>query len=278
MVQKSLFTVLATTALVALTLPAFAEEDKGSNINPAAAGTKGAVATMATAQDLYAIGVANEDALTVLTAAKLANSVDITEQEAAVLDTARLKIDETATGPFARRKASAAAPAAPAPIMNEEETAADTPRKAALATLFTATSEDNGAADAPVDAATMFAKAKELAGEDEVLAGLIEDAEAEGSRGRIGGASETLSRLPAGQTDVWEIPFYGDSYAELAVVGDGDANLDVLVTDENGNTICYDVSWSDKVYCDFVPAWNGYFYVTVQNNGSSRNSYYLLTN
>ena len=133
-------------------------------------------------------------------------------------------------------------------------------------------------ADAPVDAAAMMTSAKELAGEDEVIAGLIDDAEAEGARGRVGGASSTMSRLPAGQTDVWEIPFYGDSYAELAVVGDGDANLDVLVTDENGNTICYDVSWSDKVYCDFVPSWNGYFYVTVQNNGGSRNSYYLMTN
>ena len=87
-----------------------------------------------------------------------------------------------------------------------------------------------------------------------------------------------MSRLPAGQTDVWEVPFYGDSYAEIAVLGDGDANLDVLVTDENGNTICYDVSWSDKIYCDFVPSWNGYFNVTVQNNGSKRNSYYLMTN
>ena len=111
-----------------------------------------------------------------------------------------------------------------------------------------------------------------------MLIGLIEDAQAEGSRGRIGGAVEWLSRLPAGQTDVWEIPFYGNSYAEIAVAGDGDADLDVAVTDENGNVICYDVSYSDRVYCDWTPAWDGYFYVTVQNMGGSRNSYYLLTN
>ena len=54
--------------------------------------------------------------------------------------------------------------------------------------------------------------------------------------------------------------------------------LDVAVTDENGNVICYDVSWSDKLYCDWTPAWDGYFYVTVQNMGGSRNSYYLMTN
>ena len=229
MTTKTLFAALATTALVGLALPVLAE-NKGPNVDTSATGTKGGVATLALAQDLYALGMANKDALTVLTAAKLAGSVDVKEVEQ------KKKTEGTETA-----------------------------------------GQEDGV-DAPVDAATMLASAKELAGEDEVLAGLIEDAEAEGSRGRIGGASSTLSRLPAGQTDVWEVPFYGNSYAELAVVGDGDANLDVLVTDENGNTICYDVSWSDKVYCDFVPSWNGYFYVTVQNNGGKRNSYYLMTN
>lgn len=229
MTTKTLFAALATTALVTLSLPVMAE-NKGPNVDTSATGTKGGVATLALAQDLYALGMANKDALTVLTAAKLAASVEVKEVEQ------KKKTEGTETA-----------------------------------------GQEDGV-DAPVDAATMMASAKELAGEDEVLAGLIEDAEAEGSRGRIGGASSTLSRLPAGQTDVWEVPFYGNSYAELAVVGDGDANLDVLVTDENGNTICYDVSWSDKVYCDFVPSWNGYFYVTVQNNGSRRNSYYLMTN
>ncbi|MGL6209550.1 MAG: hypothetical protein ACRC14_06955 [Paracoccaceae bacterium] len=228
MASKTLFTLLAATALVAG--PAMAQDKTGTNVDKAGTGTKGGVATLAMAQDLYALGLANKDALTVLTAAKLAASVEVKEVE-------------------------------------QKKT-----------TKGTEVAGQEDGTDAPVDAASMLASAKELAGEDEVIAGLIEDAEAEGSRGRIGGASSTLSRLPAGQTDVWEVPFYGASYAEVAVVGDGDANLDVLVTDENGNTICYDVSWTDKVYCDFVPSWNGYFYVTVENTGSRRNSYYLMTN
>ena len=177
--------------------------------------------------------MANADALTVITAIKLARSVDVKE----VADRKKETKGEEAAG---------------------QAEGIEAPR-------------DLTSADA-------MAVAKGLAGEDEVLAGLISDIEAEGARGQIGGASSTLSRLPGGMTDVWEIPFYGDSYAEIAVLGDGDANLDVLVTDENGNTICYDVSWSDKVYCDFVPSWNGYFYVTVENNGGSRNSYYIVTN
>jgi hypothetical protein len=232
---KSLLPVLATTALVVFVLPAVAQGTptdpaKGPNVNTAAIGTKGGVATLALAQDLYTLGLANKDALTVLTAARLAASVDVKEVEL------------------------------------KKET-----RGKALA-------DQGDGVDAPVDAASMMAAAKQLAGEDEIIAGLIEDAEAEGGRGRIGGASSAMSQLPAGQTDVWHVPFYGDSYAEVAVLGDGDANLDVLVTDENGNTICYDVSWSDKIYCDFVPSWNGYFYVTVQNNGTTRNSYHLMTN
>jgi Fe2+ transport system protein FeoA len=270
---KSLSLVLATTAVAALTLPALAQDKSGPNVGAAAEGAApGAASTIGLAQELYALGVAQGDAVTVLAAAKLAASVEVKTGEAAALDPAKIKMDgDQAT--FAKKAAPAAAPAAPAPMMND-----GTPRAVAKATFFNAANEDEGAADAPVTADAMFAKAKELAADDEALLGLIDDAMAETGRGRIGGAVEWLSRLPSGQTDVWEIPYYGNSYAEVAVVGDGDANLDVAVTDENGNVICYDVSWSDKLYCDWTPAWDGYFYVTVQNMGGSRNSYYLMTN
>jgi hypothetical protein len=233
MTLKSLSIALSTTALIGLALPVMAEDKSGTNVNTEApASPAGGAATMGIAQQLYALGTAQGDALTVLTAAKLAMSVEMKEGG---------EIKKTTKG----------------------EAPAD---------------DAEGAADAPIDAMMMLAKAKELAADDETLLALIADAEAEGSRGRIGGAVSWLSRLPSGQTDVWEIPFYGNSYAEIAVAGDGDANLDVVVTDENGNVFCYDVSWSDQFYCDFTPAWDGYFYVTVENTGRSRNSYYLMTN
>jgi hypothetical protein len=279
MTLKSLSFALATTAIAALTLPALApaalaQDKSGANVGVTAEGTApGGAATMALAQELYALGVAQGDAVTVLAAAKLAASVEVAAAEPTELDPAKIVFDEGDQEALRKKAAPAAAPAAPAPMMND-----GTPRAAAKATFFDATSDEEGAADAPVTAEAMFAKAKELAADDEALLGLIEDAMAEGSRGRIGGSVEWLSRLPSGRTDVWEIPFYGNSYAEVAIVGDGDANLDVAVTDENGNVICYDVSWSDKLYCDWTPAWDGYFYVTVQNMGGSRNSYYLMTN
>lgn len=270
---KALSLALATTAVAALTLPVLAQDKTGTNAGVTAEGTApGGASTMGLAQDLYAVGVAQGDAVTVLAAAKLAGSVDVATAEPTALDEATITVTDDQTS-LRKKAAPAAVPAAPAPMMND-----GTPRAAAKVSLFSATSEEEGAADGPVTADAMFAKATELAADDEALLGLIEDAQAEGSRGRIGGAVQWMSRLPAGMTDVWEVPFYGNSYAEVAIVGDGDANLDVAVTDENGNVICYDVSWSDKLYCDWTPSWDGYFYVTVQNMGGSRNSYYLMTN
>ena len=229
---KSLSLALATTALVTLSLPALAQDKTGTNMNTEAAGEPGGAATLSMAHELYALGVASGDALTVLTAAKLAATVDLKDGGEIKLET---KGDE-------------------------------------LADEVAATKEE------PADAAQMFAMAATLAGDDEALKGIIADAEAENARGRIGGAVRWKSKLPRGQTDTWEVPFYGNSYAEVAIIGDGDSNLDMMITDENGNVMCYDVSPSDQVYCDFVPAWDGYFYVTVENAGRSRNSYYLLTN
>lgn len=272
---KSLSLTLATTALAALSLPSFAQDQgkSGPNVTTAAAeGGKGAAATLSLAYELYGIGTASGDALTVLTAAKLAASVEAEAREPVVLDPAGFDAEGLSLETFAKRKAPPPTPAAPAPTMRDE------PRPAAVATFGAGLNEDEGEAEAPASAADMFAKAAELAGDDAALKEIIADAEAETSRGRIGGGVSWLSRLNAGKMDIWQVPFYGNSYAEVAVAGDGDANLDVVITDENGNVICYDVSPSDQVYCNFVPAWDGYFYIAVENTGSKRNSYYLLTN
>ena len=139
-------------------------------------------------------------------------------------------------------------------------------------------SETGEGADAPADAERMLAVAMELAGTDAGLIGLIEDARAEGSRGRVGGAVKQLSRLPAGYRDTFNVGFYGGALAEIAILGDGDADLDLSVLDENGNTICLDRSFSDQLYCSFTPVWTGNFTIVVDNVGRIRNSYYILTN
>ena len=72
---KSLSLILATTAVAALTLPALAQDKTGVNVGAAAEGAApGAASTMGLAQELYALGVVQGDAVTVLAAAKLAEA------------------------------------------------------------------------------------------------------------------------------------------------------------------------------------------------------------
>lgn len=227
----SLTRIFVTTALVGFAVPVSAQDKTGPNMDEAATGQPGGVAQYDMAQNLYALGVANKDALMTLTAAKLAAGVQMTDVE---------------------------------------PEGAQTPGTGVV--------EETDIVDAPADAAMMLASARAFAADDETLLGLIEDVEAEGARGRIGGASRKLSRLPAGAIDEWKIPFYGNSYAEIGVSGDGDAPLSVVVTDENGNRVSCPARAFATFYCDFVPRWNGYFNISVMNQGTRRNSYYLLIN
>lgn len=224
---------LAAAIIAGLTLPALAEDKNGVNAADPSAETGGAVADLAMAQELYHYGVETRDALSVLAAARIAQSI------------------------------------APEDVEREKETK---PIEGMDVT------EQGTGVDKPVTPEMMLDKAMELAGGDPAITGLVEDAKAEGSRGRVGGASRTLSRLRAGHTDIYRTAFHGGRLAEIAILGDGDSNLDLVVTDENGNVICLDRSYSDRLYCSFTPAWTGTFVIGVKNQGRLRNSYYILTN
>jgi len=271
---KAVFIAFATTALAALAFPATAQDRTGSNISPSdGKPPTGGVATLAIAHDLYILGIAQGDALTVLAAADLARSAEAVAMEPAALDPAQITFDGDVQEGLAGWKAPVSAtPSPPAPIKT------GTARPAAKLTLFSATTADEGTATAPASAMAMFSKATELAGDDEIILGLIKEAQTEDGRGRVSGAVFWQSELAAGQTDIWEVPFYGDFPAEIAILGDGDANLYITVSDLNGNVICKDISWSDMLYCGWTPAWDSFFLVTVQNSGRARNTYYLVTN
>lgn len=139
---------------------------------------------------------------------------------------------------------------------------------------------DTGEDDTPamVSAAEMFAVARDLASGDEALTMMIEDAEAEGARGQVGGATRTLNRLQSGYVDMVRVEYEGGTLAELAILGADGANLDLKVTDDKGNTICAEQGASDKLYCAWTPAQNGTFFAEIENVSPKRNSYYVLTN
>ena len=222
--------LLAATAALALTLPALSQDKSGSNITAGAKAEPGSTATQVLAQELFAIGKADGDAVTVLAAAKLAAE---SQPEAGG------EITKSTGGD----RAETAAEGAP-----------------------------------PATATQMFDLALQLAGDDEALKGLIEDARAETGRGAAGGAKYWESYLPAGRWDRYDITFNGNQFAEVGIAGDGSADLDMEVYDENGNLVCSDYSFGDVAYCDWSPIWTGNFTVAVLNNGSRGNYYWLLTN
>lgn len=272
MIFKFIPRILALTGLLALTHPALAQDTSSADPGKPVARTEpGAASVLSLAQELYAAGLAQGDAVTVLAAARMAASIGVSTSEPAMLDPAKVSFEGEIAFP-GKRAVPVAEPDAPVPMNGS------TPRAVAKATFFSATSEEDGAADGPITPDEMFATAKEFAAGNDSLLDVIEAAMTEGASGRIGGAFGWFSRLPAGSTDVWEVPIYANTYTEIAVVGDGDANLDVVVSGENGNILCYDAGWSDALYCDFTLDRDGYFYVTVENLGRVRNSYQLITN
>jgi hypothetical protein len=88
----------------------------------------------------------------------------------------------------------------------------------------------------------------------------------------------TAAILGQGQTQTWALSFFGGTYAELAIAGDGTGTLDLRVTDASGALVCQDNGSGDSTLCGFTPAENGSFTITVSNPGTTTSTYMLLTN
>lgn len=131
---------------------------------------------------------------------------------------------------------------------------------------------------APVDAARMLADARALAGEDDLLSDLVDEAQAEAAQAARATVSASRATLGPGESADWQVAFFGAVNAEVAVVGDGPANLDLTVSDEKGTLVCTGSSALPRAYCDVVPRWNGYLTLTVANRADTAASFTLLTN
>lgn len=141
--------------------------------------------------------------------------------------------------------------------------------------------QDEGKADADKAAkADLAALARQYAGENEALQAVVAMAtDSSASRGRVGGSVDGhVDRVRAEATDVYKIDFRGGRDAEVYVRGDGDTDLDLFITDENGNDICSDTETDDRPYCSWSPRWTGEFTVRIENLGDVYNEYELYTN
>ena len=128
------------------------------------------------------------------------------------------------------------------------------------------------------DATTMFTAAKALAAEDDGLGDLVTRSMAEAGRLSPRTMQRSTRGIAAGEVQVYTLPFFGAALAEVGLLGDGKANLDLTVAPVKGDAVCVEGGPSDRVLCSFVPAENGDFTVTVTNRSETAASYSLLTN
>jgi hypothetical protein len=146
---------------------------------------------------------------------------------------------------------------------------------------YEAGSDDGDLEEGEIDllsADDMFEEARILSRGDETLNGLIEDAEAEQGRGRVSGPGRDTGFVRARSTTFYNLSFRGGERAAVYANGPGITDLDMYVYDQNGNTICRDIDYSDNMSCFWTPRWTGAFRVEVRNLGSTGVSFNMVTN
>lgn len=130
-----------------------------------------------------------------------------------------------------------------------------------------------------LDWQAMMDAARDAAGGDEVILGLIEDAEAEASKGVLNGPVYNISVLAAGGKDVYgDVPFQAGKYAEIYVEATGSEDLNLHVYDAQNRLVCSDTDPSAIAYCGWRPRSDAAFTIQVTNASDGRSKYRMITN
>lgn len=128
----------------------------------------------------------------------------------------------------------------------------------------------------------MFTAARALAQEDDLATDLIARTEAEAPRTPTLTLIRSSRGIGPGESHAYSLPFFADALAEVGLLGDGKANLDLSVAIGEGEgeseTLCLDTGPSDRALCAFSPAENATFTITVTNRSETAATYSLLTN
>lgn len=124
----------------------------------------------------------------------------------------------------------------------------------------------------------MFTAAKALAQEDDLANDLTARTMAEVARIPTRTVTRATRGIGAGETHVWQIPFFAEAASELGLLGDGKANLDLSVTGAEDTPLCLDTAPSDRALCAFRLAENATLTITVTNRSETAATYSLFTN
>ena len=127
-------------------------------------------------------------------------------------------------------------------------------------------------------AEVMFTAAKALAQEDDLAKDLAARTQAEVARIPPLTVIRASRGIGAGETHIWQIPFFAEAPAELGLLGDGTANLDLTVTGAEDTPLCLDTAPTDRALCAFRLTENATLTITVTNRSDTSATYSLLTN
>jgi len=92
----------------------------------------------------------------------------------------------------------------------------------------------------------------------------------------LGGRSVRTVVIPGNSTDTWTVTFVAGERASVAIVGDGDTDLDLYVFDEFGNRITWSDGPTDREACTWVPRRTGPFKIKVVNRSRTIANRYAI--
>lgn len=123
----------------------------------------------------------------------------------------------------------------------------------------------------------MFTIASALAKEDDLATDIIARTMGEVTRTPTLTVTRATRGIAPGEAQVWQIPFFAGNAAEVGLLGDGKANLDLAVTLAE-TPLCLDTAPGDRALCTVTLSENATVAVTVTNRGDTAATYSLLTN
>jgi hypothetical protein len=124
----------------------------------------------------------------------------------------------------------------------------------------------------------MIERAKQHAGGRKDIIAMADEVGKSGSRGAVVGPKRGQTQVNPRSTDIYNVTFRGGEPAIVAISGDGDTDLDLIIRDENGNVVCASQTTGDDEACRWYPKWTGAFRIEVKNLGGVYNQYRMAHN
>lgn len=130
------------------------------------------------------------------------------------------------------------------------------------------------------DPVKMLADAKSFAGTDKNLLVIVNNVSTESktARGRVNGAAYCDRRVYSQTSYIDYILFEGGYKAEVAILGDGDNDLDLYIYNSSDELVASDIDYTDRCYTSFYPRYQGTYKIVVKNRGSVYSDYILMSN